>query len=130
MQSNAQPRRPAILFHTPYPSATVIGFRRNIRASTCADAGTAAVSRAVGEAMAMLPDLSAERPRAFRDLPAERPGAFRDLPAERPGGFRDLAVPAASGPRSTRVSAAMSHLPEHACQHAAAIEALTRSLGP
>jgi hypothetical protein len=38
--------------------------------------------------------------------------------------------PGLSGPRSTRVSAAMSHLPEHACQHAVAIEALTRSLGP
>jgi hypothetical protein len=38
--------------------------------------------------------------------------------------------PGLSGPRSGRVRATMSHLPEHACQHAAAIEALTRSLAP
>jgi hypothetical protein len=37
--------------------------------------------------------------------------------------------PGLSGPRSRSVNAVMSHLPEHACQHAAAIEALTRSLG-
>lgn len=36
--------------------------------------------------------------------------------------------PGLSGPRSKRVRASMSHLPEHACQRAAAIEALTASL--
>jgi hypothetical protein len=36
--------------------------------------------------------------------------------------------PGLSGPRSKRVRRTMSRLPEHACQHAAAIEALTASL--
>jgi hypothetical protein len=38
--------------------------------------------------------------------------------------------PGLSGPRPGSVRATLSHLPEHACQHAAAIEALTRSLTP
>jgi hypothetical protein len=36
--------------------------------------------------------------------------------------------PGLSGPRPRRVRTVMSHLPEHACQRAAAIEALTASL--
>jgi hypothetical protein len=38
--------------------------------------------------------------------------------------------PGLSGPESRSLRAIMSHLPEHACQRAAAIEALTSSLAP
>lgn len=58
--------------------------------------------------------------RALRPLNA--PGsASGPLPAP-------VYCPGLSGPESHRLRRVMSHLPEHACQRAAAIEALTRSL--
>jgi len=75
------------------------------------------------QAIDIFSDTFAHAMRAAQGLrPLNAPG-FASGPLPPP-----VYCPGLSGPRSQRLRGTMSHLPEHACQRAAAIEALTSSL--